>query len=428
VASGGNALQATAPHRRLPTSAPRQPPRPHPARCLVHAQASAERQPGRRDLLLGAVLLAAATAPPRPSHADPEPAAATASDVTAGSSADTPSDLVPFANPSQGYSILRPASWEQVCGCTIPVNHLSSRFSPLPCVVHACRRGAAPLAACAPSSAVPVFTRNRLTTESWPPTHSESERRSSFRVHPGRQGGRRQPVPRPGQAQHDRGRHRLPGYDCLAGAVWGPSGCRGAAAGCRCAGVAKQAGCLAGWVGSSRSGAGGSTGRGRAKAGGISQEPDRQLQNALTATRGIANSMQGSGLHCAQEACRLHSLHASGPARAVAKPRPAPACAPAAERAKESTLSVAMVEQSARSGAGGAAVYDYEYELESTRGRKRVLSTGGVGGGTAAAAIVAVARKEMDRLQPFGGCQGHMHACWQDEGAQGCAVPPSCLQ
>ncbi|EFN56320.1 hypothetical protein CHLNCDRAFT_17725, partial [Chlorella variabilis] len=45
-----------------------------------------------------------------------------------------------------------------------------------------------------------------------------------------------------------------------------------------------------------------------------------------------------------------------------------------AERAKESTLSVAMVAQTARSSASGAATYDFEYELESTRGRKRILS------------------------------------------------------
>ncbi len=50
---------------------------------------------------------------------------------------------------------------------------------------------------------------------------------------------------------------------------------------------------------------------------------------------------------------------------------------PTAERAKESTLSVAMVFQSARSdAASGATVYDFEYELDSTRGRKRVMSTG----------------------------------------------------
>jgi hypothetical protein len=46
-----------------------------------------------------------------------------------------------------------------------------------------------------------------------------------------------------------------------------------------------------------------------------------------------------------------------------------------AERAKESTLSVAMVAQTARSESG-VPVYDFEYELESTRGRKRILSTG----------------------------------------------------
>ncbi|KAL4857785.1 PsbP domain-containing protein 2 [Chlorella vulgaris] len=45
-----------------------------------------------------------------------------------------------------------------------------------------------------------------------------------------------------------------------------------------------------------------------------------------------------------------------------------------AERAKESTLSVAMVAQTARSESG-VPVYDFEYELESTRGRKRILST-----------------------------------------------------
>lgn len=53
-----------------------------------------------------------------------------------------------------------------------------------------------------------------------------------------------------------------------------------------------------------------------------------------------------------------------------------PACPAYAERAKESTLSVAMVAQTARSSASGAATYDFEYELESTRGRKRILSTG----------------------------------------------------
>ncbi|PRW44979.1 psbP domain-containing chloroplastic [Chlorella sorokiniana] len=47
----------------------------------------------------------------------------------------------------------------------------------------------------------------------------------------------------------------------------------------------------------------------------------------------------------------------------------------AAERAKESTLGVTMVAQTARALPSGPAVYDFEYELESTRGRKRILST-----------------------------------------------------
>eukprot|EP00887_Chlorella_sp_A99_P004299 scaffold15.g4299.t1 len=48
-----------------------------------------------------------------------------------------------------------------------------------------------------------------------------------------------------------------------------------------------------------------------------------------------------------------------------------------AERAKESTLGVALVGSAARSlpGSPQTQVYDYEYELESTRGRKRILST-----------------------------------------------------
>ena len=48
----------------------------------------------------------------------------------------------------------------------------------------------------------------------------------------------------------------------------------------------------------------------------------------------------------------------------------------AAERAKESTLSVEMVEQRQRSSSSGSTIFDFEYELESTRGRKRILSTG----------------------------------------------------
>jgi hypothetical protein len=57
------------------------------------------------------------------------------------------------------------------------------------------------------------------------------------------------------------------------------------------------------------------------------------------------------------------------------------ACSPFplhAERDKESTMGVEMVSQSSRKAAGGsgATLYDFEYELDTTRGRKRVLSTG----------------------------------------------------
>lgn len=45
-----------------------------------------------------------------------------------------------------------------------------------------------------------------------------------------------------------------------------------------------------------------------------------------------------------------------------------------AEHAKESTLSVTMVDAAVREAPSGP-VYDFEYELESTRGRKRILST-----------------------------------------------------
>lgn len=58
--------------------------------------------------------------------------------------------------------------------------------------------------------------------------------------------------------------------------------------------------------------------------------------------------------------------------------RPGPSVA--AERGKESTLGVEMVAQSARGEAGGASLYDFEYELDSTRGRKRIMSTGEGGG------------------------------------------------
>ena len=41
-------------------------------------------------------------------------------------------------------------------------------------------------------------------------------------------------------------------------------------------------------------------------------------------------------------------------------------------------MGVEMVSQSSRKAAGGsgATLYDFEYELDTTRGRKRVLSTG----------------------------------------------------
>lgn len=51
-----------------------------------------------------------------------------------------------------------------------------------------------------------------------------------------------------------------------------------------------------------------------------------------------------------------------------------------AERAKESTLSVAMVEAEERDAAAGP-LYDFCYELESTRGRKLVFSTVTIVGG-----------------------------------------------
>lgn len=51
-----------------------------------------------------------------------------------------------------------------------------------------------------------------------------------------------------------------------------------------------------------------------------------------------------------------------------------------AERAKDSTLSVAMVEQTQRDSPAGP-LYDFQYELESTRGRKRILSSVTIAGG-----------------------------------------------
>lgn len=61
---------------------------------------------GRRQLLLGGLLLAGAAAAPS-SLAEVEAAAATSTTGAAD-------DLVTFANPSQGYTLLRPAAWEQV--------------------------------------------------------------------------------------------------------------------------------------------------------------------------------------------------------------------------------------------------------------------------------------------------------------------------
>lgn len=59
-----------------------------------------------------------------------------------------------------------------------------------------------------------------------------------------------------------------------------------------------------------------------------------------------------------------------------------------------------MVAQRARrlpAGGGDVAAYDFEYELESTRGRKRILSTGAPGG----AALPAWGRQRPPLL---GGC------------------------
>ena len=45
---------------------------------------------------------------------------------------------------------------------------------------------------------------------------------------------------------------------------------------------------------------------------------------------------------------------------------------------QESTLDVALIQESSRRGKSGTLIYDIEYELNSTRGRKRILSTVGI--------------------------------------------------
>lgn len=71
----------------------------------------------RRNVLLSGLLLAgAATLPPLPSRAQ-ETAGATPSSSSAG-------ELVAFSNPSQGYTLMRPASWEQVwVACMLKKHH-----------------------------------------------------------------------------------------------------------------------------------------------------------------------------------------------------------------------------------------------------------------------------------------------------------------
>ena len=77
----------------------------------------------------------------------------------------------------------------------------------------------------------------------------------------------------------------------------------------------------------------------------------------------------------------LPPTHHSVPLLLMPPCRPAAAAAAPplhAEREKESTMGVEMVAQRSRGAAGGsgATLYDFEYELDTTRGRKRVLSTG----------------------------------------------------
>lgn len=45
---------------------------------------------------------------------------------------------------------------------------------------------------------------------------------------------------------------------------------------------------------------------------------------------------------------------------------------------QESTLDVALIQESSHRGKSGTLIYDIEYELNSTRGRKRILSTVGI--------------------------------------------------